>query len=210
MEVRTLGIDLGKNTFHVIGLDDRGRVVLRKCFSRSQLLLFTSNLGAALIGMEACCGAHMLGASLVAQGHKVRLIPAQFVKPFVKGNKNDYLDAEAIAEAIQRPRMRFVPLKTDDQLDLQALRRVRDRLISRRTSVINQLRVFLLERGITYRKGRAYLRHQMAVILEDAETNLTPRMRYLLDRLWQEWKSVELEIEEMSGQIELIAQQDAA
>jgi transposase len=106
--------------------------------------------------------------------------------------------------------MRFVPLKTNDQLDLQALHRVRDRLISRRTSVINQLRAFLLERGITYRKGRAYLKRQMAAILEDAETNLTPRMRYLLDRLWQEWKSVELEIEEMSGQIELIAQQDAA
>ncbi len=210
MEVRTLGIDLGKSTFHVIGLNDRGKVVVRKCFSRRQLLLFTANLRCCLIGMEACCGAHRLGASLTEQGHHVRLIPAQFVKPFVKGNKNDYLDAEAIAEAVQRPRMRFVPLKTDDQLDLQALHRVRDRLISRRTSVINQLRAFLLERGITYRKGRAYLKRQMAAILEDAETNLTPRMRYLLDRLWQEWKSVELEIEELSEQIEAIAQQDAA
>jgi len=101
-------------------------------------------------------------------------------------------------------------VKTDDQLDLQALHRVRDRLISRRTSVINQMRAFLLERGITYRKGRAYLKRQMAAILEDAEANLTPRMRHLLNRLWQEWKSVEIEIEELSGQIEAIAQEDAA
>jgi len=210
MEICTLGIDLGKNTFHVIGLNDRGKVVLKRCFARRQLLLFTSNLGPSLIGMEACCGAHRLGASLAAQGHQVRLIPAQFVRPFVKGNKNDYLDAEAIAEAVQRPRMRFVPIKTDDQLDLQALHRVRDRLISRRTSVINQLRAFLLERGVTYRKGRAYLKRQMPSILEDAEVSLTPRMRDLLDRLWQEWKSVELQIEELSGLIQAIAQQDAA
>jgi transposase len=132
MEIRTLGIDLGKSTFHVIGLNDHGKVTLKKCFSRRQLLLFTSDLAASLIGMEACCGAHMPGAALAAQGHQVRLIPAQFVKPFIKGNKNDYPDAEAIAEAVQRPRMRFVPLKTNDQLDLQALHRVRDRLISRR------------------------------------------------------------------------------
>jgi transposase len=153
MEICTLGIDLGKNTFHVIGLNDHGKVVLRKCFSRNQLLVFPPNLRSSLIGMEACCGAHMMDASLAAQGHQVRLILAQFVKPFVKGNKNDYLDAEEIAEAVQRLQMGFVPLKTDDQLDLQALHRVRDRLISRRTSVINQPRAILLERGITYRKG---------------------------------------------------------
>lgn len=210
MQVRTVGIDLGKNTFHVIGLNDSGTVVVKKCFTRKQLLVFTANLSASLIGMEACCGSHMLGTILRAQGHRVRLIPAQFVKPFVKGNKNDYLDAEAIAEAVQRPRMRFVAVKTGDQLDLQALHRVRDRLISRRTSVINQMRAFLLERGITYRKGRAYLKRQRAAILEDAEANLTPRMRHLLNRLWQEWKSVEIEIEELSGQIEAIAQEDAA
>lgn len=210
MEVCTLGIDLGKNTFHLIGLNGQGKIAIKKCFSRTQLLLFTANLPCCLIGMEACCGAHRLGASLTDQGHQVRLIPAQFVKPFIKGNKNDYLDAEAIAEAVQRPRMRFVPLKTDDQLDLQALHRVRDRLISRRTSVINQLRAFLLERGVTYRKGRAYLKRQMPAILEDAGASLTPRMRYLLDHLWQEWKSVEIEIEELDRQIEAIAQQDAA
>ena len=160
--------------------------------------------------MEACCGAHFLGAALAAQGHAVRLMPAQFVKPFLKSNKNDYLDAEAIAEAVQRPTMRFVPIKADDQLDLQALHRVRDRLVSRRTSVINQLRAFLLERGITFRQGRAHLRKQIPDLLEDAEQRLSPRMRRLVDRLWQEWKILEEHIEALSGEIDSIASQDAA
>jgi transposase len=137
-------------------------------------------------------------------------MPAQFVKPFLKSNKNDYLDAEAIAEAVQRPNMRFVPIKTDDQLDLQALHRVRDRLVSRRTSVINQLRAFLLERGITFRQGRAYLRKVIPELLEDAEQRLSPRMRRLVDRLWQEWEALEEQIEALSGEIDSIASQDAA
>ena len=126
-----------------------------------------------------------MGATLRHQGHDVRLIPAQFVKPFVKSNKNDFLDAEAIAEAVSRQNMRFVPIKTDDQLDLQALHRVRDRLVHRRTAVINQIRGFLLERGITFAKGPANLRNHMSTILEDADQNLTPRMRNLLSRVWQ-------------------------
>jgi transposase len=116
--------------------------------------------------MEACSGAHFLGRALRAQGHDVKLIPAQFVKPFVKSNKNDFIDAEAIAEAVDRKNMRFVPIKTDDQLDLQALHRVRDRLITRRTSVINQLRAFLLERGLVFAKSPAKLRERMPEILE--------------------------------------------
>ncbi|MCU1225439.1 MAG: transposase family protein [Edaphobacter sp.] len=108
--------------------------------------------------MEACSGAHFLGRALRAQGHDVKLIPAQFVKPFVKSNKNDFLDAEAIAEAVDRQNMRFVPIKTDDQLDLQALHRVRDRLMARRTSVINQIRAFLLELGIVFAKSPIRLR----------------------------------------------------
>lgn len=114
------------------------------------------------------------------------------MKPFVKSNKNDYLDAEAIAEAVERENMRFVPIKTDDQLDLQALHRVRERLVSRRTAVINQVRAFLLERGITFRKGPANLRKQMPEILENGEAQLSPRMRgLLLLLLWQEWKHLE-------------------
>src|SRR5579863_1928504 len=156
MEIHAIGIDLGKTLFHLVGLDSNGAVVVRKKCSRSQLLTFTANVRVHRIGMEACGGAHFLGRALRGQGHDVRLMPAQYVKPYVKTNKSDYIDAEAIAEAVQRPTMRFVPIKTQDQLDLQAVHRVRDRLVARRTGVINELRAFLLERGITIRKGREY------------------------------------------------------
>jgi transposase len=133
------------------------------------------------------------------------------VRPLVKSNKNDYLDAEAIAEAVQRPTMRSVPIKTTDQLDLQAIHRVRDRLISRRTSVINQVRAFLLERGVTLSQGPGvYLRRQMPWILEDAENNLSPLLRQLLYQLWEEWQALETQIQQLSHQITLIARQDAA
>jgi transposase len=111
MEIHTIGIDLAKTVFHLVGIDARGEVVLRKKFSRLQLLRFTANRQACLIGMEACGGSHFLGRTLREQGHDVRLIPAQYVKPYVKTNKNDFIDAEAIAEAVGRPRMRFVPIK---------------------------------------------------------------------------------------------------
>ena len=210
MQVASVGIDLGKTTFHLVALDDHGNIVIKRKFSRKQLLAYTANLPSALIGIEACSGAHFLGAALRDQGHDVRLIPAQFVKPFLKSNKNDFLDAEAIAEAVARQNMRFVPIKTDDQLDLQALHRVRDRLVHRRTAVINQIRGFLLERGITFAKGPANLRNQMPALLEDAEQNLTPRMRNLLDHLWQEWKGLNADIESVSDEIDAIASQDAA
>jgi transposase len=210
MEIRTVGIDLGKAVFHLVALDSRGKMVVKKRFSRHELLSFTLNLPECLIGMEACCGSHLLGRLLGAQGHQVRLMPAQFVCPFLKSNKNDYLDAEAIAEAVQRPNMRFVPIKSTDQLDLQAIHRVRDRLISRRTSVINQVRAFLLERGITARKGRAYLRRQMPWILENAENDLSPMLRQLLHQLWQEWQDLESEIQALNQQLTLIAREDAA
>src|ERR1700758_5183267 len=124
MEIRTIGIDLGKTVFHLVGVNARGEVVIRKKCSRTQLLRFTSNLRECLIGMEACGGSHFLGRALREQGHDVRLMPAQYVKPYVKTNKNDFIDAEACAEAVTRPTMRFVPIKTDDQLDLQSLHRV--------------------------------------------------------------------------------------
>jgi transposase len=210
MHIASVGIDLGKTTFHLVALDEHGKIVIRKKFSRKQLLAYTANLPTSLMGIEACSGAHFIGAALRDQGHDVRLIPAQFVKPFLKSNKNDFLDAEAIAEAVARKNMRFVPIKTDDQLDLQALHRVRDRLVHRRTAVINQIRGFLLERGITFAKGPANLRRQMPSILEDAEQNLSGRMRNLLDHLWQEWKSLNSDIERVSEEIDAIAGADAA
>src|SRR5512147_678665 len=210
MHITSVGIDLGKTTFHLVALDDHGKVVIKKKFSRQQLLAYTANLPLALVGIEACSGAHFIGAALRDQGHDVRLIPAQFVKPFLKSNKNDFLDAEAIAEAVARQNMRFVPIKTNDQLDLQALHRVRDRLVHRRTALINQIRGFLLERGITFAQGPANLRNQMSALLEDADQKITPRMRNLLAHLWQEWKALNSEIECVSEEIDAIASQDAA
>jgi transposase len=151
-----VGIDLGKTVFNLVGLNAAGETVIRKKCSRKQLLHFTANLRVRLIGMEACCGSHFLGRALRGQGHDVRLMPAQYVKPYVKTNKNDYIDAEAIAEVVGRPKMRFVPIKSDDQLNMQSLHRVRESWVGRRTSVINQIRALLLERGITIRKGRRH------------------------------------------------------
>jgi transposase len=183
-------------------------VLVRKKFSRPQLLAYTANLPSSLIGMEAGVGSHFLGRALREQGHQVRLIPAQFGRPFVKSNKNDYCDAEAIAEAVERENMRFVPIKTEDQLDLQAVHRVRDRLVARRTSVINQIRAFLLERGISFRKGPASLRRQMPEILENAEAKLSTSMRRLLDFLWQEWKGLQAQVESLNADLEHIASSD--
>src|SRR5208282_5833353 len=167
MEIRTIGIDLGKTVFHLVGVNTRGEVVVRKKCSRTQLLRFTSNVRVCLIGMEACGGSHFLGRALREQGHDVRLMPAQYVKPYVKTNKSDYIDAEAIAEAVQRPTMRFVPIKTEEQLDLQAVHRLRERWVMRRTAVINQVRGLLLEHGLTLPKGRSHLENALPGILAD-------------------------------------------
>ena len=183
MELHLIGVDLGKTVFHLVGLNLRGEVVVRKQFSRKQLLRFTANLKVDRIGMEACGGSHFLGRALREQGHDVRLMPAQYVKPYVKTNKSDFIDAEAIAEAVGRPNMRFVPIKTDEQLDLQSLHRVRERWVMRRTAIVNQIRGLLLERGITLRKGRRHLDHALPGILEDAETKLSGALRFLLAQL---------------------------
>jgi transposase len=210
MEITTLGIDLSKTTFHVIGLNARGEIVLRKKFSRKQLLVFTANRQQILIGTEACGGAHYLARALREQGHDVRLMPAQYVKPYVKTNKNDYLDAEAIAEAVQRPTMRFVPVKTDEQLDLQALHRVRDRWVARRTAVMNQMRGFLLERGITMRKGPSHLAAQLQNIFGEGNCSFSGRTQGLLLELKHEWDELERRIEEASAELQRIAKQDDA
>ena len=135
--ISTIGIDVGKNTFHLVGLDKRGAIVLRQKVTRHQLGRRFSNIPRCLIGMEACSGTHFIARQITALGHDVRLIPAQYVKPFLKGHKNDYRDAEAIAEAVQRPTMQFVSIKTPEQMDLLALHRVRSRLVRQRTGVAN-------------------------------------------------------------------------
>src|SRR5271168_778579 len=208
MQIVSVGIDLGKTTFHLVALGVAGKVLVRKKFTQRQLLTYTVNMQTSLIGLEACSGAHFLGRELRKQGHDVRLIAAQFVKPFVKSNKNDFVDAEAIAEAVERKNMRFVPIKTDDQLDLQAIHRVRDRLISRRTAVINQLRAFLLERGLVFARTPAKLRAALPDILENADLDLTPQMRNLIELLWKEWKTVEDQIKGLSLELERISAAD--
>ena len=210
MQIRSVGIDLGKTAFHLVALGDNSKVLLKKKFTQKQLIIFTANMQSCLIGMEACAGAHFLGRVLRAQGHDVKLIPAQFVKPFVKSNKNDFIDAEAIAEAVDRRNMRFVAIKTEDQLDLQAMHRVRERVMQRRTAVINQLRAFLLERGMVFPKSPIRLREAIPAVLENVEENLTPRMRSLIAMMWNEWKGLELQITELNDEVERIASSDAA
>ena len=208
MELHTIGIDLGKTVFHLVGLSLRGEVVVRKRFTRKQLLHFTANLQVELIGMEACGGAHFLGRALRAQGHAVRLIPAQYVKPYVKTNKSDYIDAEAIAEAVGRPTMRFVPIKTDTQLDMQSLHRVRERWVMRRTAIVNQIRSLLLERGITLRQGRHYVDAALPRILEDADLNLSGALRMLLAQLKLELEQMALRIDEADSVLNKNAQEN--
>lgn len=195
MELQAIGIDLGKTIFHMVGLDASGKAVVRKRCSRAQLLAYTTNVRVQVIGMEACSGAHFLGRALRAQGHEVRLMPAQYVKPYIKTNKSDYIDAEAIAEAVQRPTMRFVPIKTEEQLDLQAVHRVRERWVTRRTAVVNQIRGLLLERGLTLPKGRSHVDHALPEILTDSALTLSGSFRVLLGQL-------QVELEQLTGRID--------
>lgn len=202
MKLQALGIDLAKNVFHLVGLDSTGQVVIRKRCSRRQVLVFTANVQVGVIGMEACSGAHFLGRALREQGHEVRLMPAQYVKPYVQTNKSDYIDAEAIAEAVQRPRMRFVPIKTEEQLDLQAFHRVRERWVMRRTAVVNQIRSLLLERGLTLAKGRHHLEEALPRILEDAELKFSGMFRVLLAQLKLELEQLSARIGQMDAEIQ--------
>ena len=159
--IAAIGIDIGKNSFHVVGLDARGAILLRQKWSRGQVEGRLANMPPCLIGTEACVGAHHLSRELKAFGHDARLMPAKYVRPYSKGQKNDFRDAEAIAEAVQRPTMKFVATKTAEQLDLQALHRVRARLVSQRTGIINQIRAFLLERGVGVRQSLRFLRVEL-------------------------------------------------
>jgi transposase len=209
-EIAVVGIDIGKTTFHVIGLDYRGAVVLRQRWTRSQVGVRFANMPPCLVGMEACVGAHHLSRKLKALGHDARLMPAKYVRPYSKGQKNDFRDAEAIAEAVQRPTMKFVATKTAEQLDLQALHRVRERLVSQRTGVINQIRAFLLERGIAVRQGRLFLRSELPGILAAPSDALSSRMTRIIEELAADWRWLDERIERLSGEIELLARRDAA
>lgn len=207
-EIAVIGIDIGKYTFHVVALDRRGRIVLRQKFSRKELIARLANIKACLIGMEACVGAHHLARKLATFGHTTRLMPAKYVRPYAKGQKNDFNDAEAIAEAVQRPTMKFVAPKTPEQLDLQALHRVRDKLVSQRTGVINQIRAFLLERGIAVAKGRLALRRELPALLAKHTDVLSLRMVHTIEELCQDWRYLDTRVEHTTIVIEALGQDE--
>jgi len=179
-DLALVGIDLGKHTFHLHGQDKPGRELFRKKLSRQQMMRFFANLPACTVVMEACAGAHFVARELTAMGHQAKLISPQFVKPFVKGNKNDFIDAQAICEAASRPTMRFVSPKTEAQQTFSVLHRLRESLIRDRTKAVNQMHGFLLEFGISLPQGVAVIRRLSGVL---AEYDLPVRLTVLLQRL---------------------------
>lgn len=210
MTMVTLGIDLGKSVCSLVGMDETGSVVLRKRLRRDRLLGFTSNLARCTVAMEACCGAHFLGRCFVAQGHVVRLMSPEYVRPYVKSHKNDDWDGEAIAEASTRPSMRFVALKSETQLDVQSLHRVRSRLIGDRTALINQLRAILLERGIVVGQGPSCLARRLPEILADETNGLSPRIRLLIEELRGEWRGLDERIKAFDRELAALARKNDA
>ena len=200
-----VGIDIGKEVFHLVAFDTDGKIVLRRKIKRLALVREFEKLPPCIVGMEACLSAHFVSRTLRKLGHEPRIIPAIYVKPFIKGQKNDYNDAEAIAEAALRPNLTFVAEKTQDQLDLQALHRVRSRLVSRRTATINQIRAFLIEQGITVRTGAHALRSSLFAILENRKDEISPRMNDLIVDLYHDWLGLDERIEAITSEIEMIS-----
>ncbi|TCS49507.1 transposase [Primorskyibacter sedentarius] len=205
VELMSVGIDIGKDVFHLVGFDHDGRLVLRRKIKRLALTATFEQLPRCIVGTEACLSAHFVSRTLCGLGFEPRIIPAIYVKPFNKGQKNDYNDAEAIAEAALRPNLKTVSEKTQEQLDLQALHRVRSRLVSRRTAAMNQIRAFLIEQGITVRRSVAALRNSLEANLNNRSSELSLRMRRLILGLQQDWiwlyKRIEIttaEIKEVS------------
>ena len=194
MSIATIGIDLGKNSCSVAGLDRTGAVVLRRRLTRERLVAFLAGQPACVVAMEACCGAHHLGRLFAAQGHAVRLMSPEYVQPYVKAQKNDDRDAEAIAEAATRPTMRFVALKSAAQLDQQTLHRARSRLVNGRTRLMNQLRAILLERGITVAKGQRALGLALGDLLGGERSGLSPRVLELIEEMRREWAELDARI----------------
>jgi transposase len=189
MDIAVLGIDLGKNSCSIVGFDSSGKVVLRRRMHRKTMVNMAAKLSPCIIAMEACCGAHHLGRLLASQGHTLRLMSPEYVRPYVKAQKNDDRDAEAIAEAATRPTMRFVALKSEGQLDMQTLHRARDQMVSDRTSLMNQLRAILLERGIIVPQGRAKLRRQVTELLTESCNELSPRTQALIEDMLARWQA---------------------
>jgi transposase len=210
MSVVILGVDLGKNFCSIVGVNAAGAVVVRRSMRRQTLIDYVRQLPACIVAMEACCGAHHLGRLFAAHGHEIRLMSPEYVRPYVKAQKNDDRDAEGIAEAASRPTMRFVELKSQEQLDIQTLHRVRSRLVAERTTLINQLRAILLERGIIFPAGRRKLELGVGELLAENETTLSPRLRQLVGELWTEWRKLDARIDALNGEFIALARSDVA
>jgi transposase len=210
MTIVILGVDLGKNSCSVVGVDAAGAVVVRRSMRRQTLIDYVTKLPACVVAMEACCGAHHLGRMFAAQGHEIRLMSPEYVRPYVKAQKNDDRDAEGIAEAASRPTMRFVELKSQEQLDIQTLHRVRSRLVAERTNLINQLRAVLLERGVIFPAGRRKLELGIDDMLAGEDSTLSPRVRQLAGELRAEWKELDARIEALNGEFVELARNDPA
>lgn len=194
-KVSVLGIDIGKNVCSLVGFDAVGAVVLRRRAKRETLIDLAAKLPRCIVAMEACCGAHWLGRIFAAHGHEVRLMSPEYVRPYIKAQKNDDRDAEGIAEAATRPTMRFVEMKTQEQLDIQTLHRSRDRLVGERTALINQLRGILLERGIVVPQGKRRLEQRLATLFESEERKeLSQRMRLLIEDIRAQWQELDKRI----------------
>jgi transposase len=207
--IAVLGIDLGKNSCSVVGLDSTGVVIKRRRMRRESIAAFTEKLPACIVAMEACCGAHHLGRIMSGQGHQVRLMSPEYVRRYVKAQKNDDRDAEAIAEAATRPTMRFVAQKSGSQLDVQTLHRVRDRLVGERTALINQLRAVLLERGVTIPQGRRKLEQHLEAMTSDDDHSLSPRIRRLIDDMRAEWLELDRRVAAFDDEFAAYARSDA-
>lgn len=205
--IKVLGIDLAKNVFQIHGADAKGKCVLRKRANRTELKEFIANLPPCIIGLEACGGAHYWARYFKQLGHEVRMMSPQFVKPYVKSNKNDRNDAEAIAEACMRPTMRFVPIKTIAQQDVLMLHRAREMVIKNRTAQANQIRGMLIEYGITLAKGLSKIR-QLPMVLEGYKERLTPVMTTLVLKLHEQFKVYDEQVKTYDRQLEQLAKQD--
>jgi transposase len=205
----SIGIDIGKEVFHIVGFSTDGKIAFRRKIKRLALIETFKKLPPSIVGMEACLSAHFVSRALRQLGHEPRIIPAIYVKPFVKGQKNDYNDAEAIAEASLRPNLRTVREKTQDQLDLQAYHRVRSRLVSRRTATINQIRAFLIEQGIAVKTGSWALRNSLLAILKNRQDEISPRMGGLIAGLSEDWICLDERIETIASEIEKISEKEA-
>ena len=209
MNTQTIGIDLGKNKMHVVALDEQGHVVDRRvCSSRSALVRYLAKRPLGRVAMEACAGAHFVGRKAQHMGHDARLLPGQYVRAYVKAQKNDYADAEAIAEAATRPTMRDVPIKTPEQQELQLLHRYRQGWIGQRTEIANRIRATLLEFGIPIPKGIHKLRRQLPFVLEDADNGLTEGTRELLHQQWRDLLALDERLGWIDQRLQQCAQSD--